>query len=129
MRHSSERFRPGAGTALLLTGILLAVCGGSDAASHRAGTPDGACWVQLFDGDRYADDSVFIAGPGEFPALDALPGTDKNWDDEADSFQSGEDATVTFWPERNFQGKPVVHERGAREPAIDEPGSLKIACP
>lgn len=91
--------------------------------------PDGdECYVQLFDGDNYTDDNIIVKGPGEFADLSKLPGAYKNWDDEADSFKSGKNTTVTFYSEPNFEGESVTYKNGAQEPSIDEPRSMKIVC-
>lgn len=90
--------------------------------------PANECFVQLFDGDDYTDDHFTIREPGDYPDLSNLPGTDKNWDDEADSFKSGSKTTVTFWTEKNFGGDSITYQNGAEMPSIDEPRSMKISC-
>lgn len=90
--------------------------------------PADECFVQLFDGDNYTDDHFTIKEPGEYPDLSNLPGADKNWDDEADSFKSGKKTTVTFWTEKNFGGDSTTYQNGAEMPSIDEPRSMKIYC-
>lgn len=90
--------------------------------------PTDECFVQLFDGDNYTDDHFTIKEPGEYPDLSNLPGADKNWDDEADSFKSGSKTTVTFWTEKNFGGDSTTYRNGAEMPSIDEPRSMKISC-
>lgn len=90
--------------------------------------PKGSCYVQLFDGDNYTDDTIVIDGPGEFSDLANLPGANKDWNDEADSFKSGANTTVTFWTRTGFEGGSITYEGGAQEPSVDEPSSMKITC-
>lgn len=89
---------------------------------------DGECYVHLFDGDNYKDDNIVVKGPGDFPTLADLPGADKDWNDEADSFKAGKNTTVTMWTKTNFEGDSIVYRKGAHEPSIDEPSSMKIRC-
>lgn len=86
------------------------------------------CYVQLFDGKNYKDDNIIVKGPGEYPDLKNLPGSDKDWDDEADSFQSAPNTTITFYSKPNFAGKSVTYRGGAKKPAMEEPRSMKISC-
>lgn len=108
-----------------LTIFLITACEKKD---NNKETPDGDCFVQLFEGDNYTDDHFTIKEPGEYPDLTNLPGADKNWDDEADSFKSGKNTTVIFWSEKNFGGDSVIYHNGAQAPSIDEPRSMKITC-
>lgn len=87
-----------------------------------------ACAVQLFDGDHFKDVNIVVKGPGEFSSLKNLPGAKKDWNDEADSFKAGENATVTFWTQPDFKGDSVVYEPETEKPSIDEPSSMKIRC-
>lgn len=128
---------------LVLLAFLLLACGGgggSDEGARGSGL-DGAggddaqalesCHVELFDGDRFGDESIRVQGPGEFPTLDDLPGSDgKSWDDEADSFKYGPDAIVSLWTERHFEGDKTVYDnaQGGAEPSVDEPRSMRIEC-
>lgn len=115
---------------LLLSMFLTFSCSSSDDNNTPPDSedPDGSCYVQLFDGDNYTDDTITIDGPGEFSNLSNLPGADKDWNDEADSFKSGMNTTVTFWIERGFKGDSITYDGGAQEPSIDEPSSMKITC-
>ncbi len=90
--------------------------------------PAGACEVRLFDGDHFTDSHITIKGPGEFPDMSKLPGANKNWDEEADSFKSGKDAEVTFWSEPGFKGDSFSYEAGAQKASMKEPRSMKIRC-
>lgn len=110
---------------MMLTAILFLSCSGNTL--ENAGS-DGDCFVQLFDGNNYTDDNITVKGPGEFADLKSLPGSDKNWDDEADSFKSGKNTTVIFYTEPNFGGDSTTYKNGAQEPSIDEPRSMKIIC-
>lgn len=109
---------------VLLSAIILSCKKGDDGKNSQ----DSPCFVQLFDGNNYTDDNIIIKGPGEYPNLRNLPGADKDWDDEADSFKSGKNTTVTFWPEPDFKGDPVTYGEGAERPSIDEPRSMRISC-
>jgi len=94
-----------------------------DSGDHGEG-----CYIQLFDGDNFTDDSLTVKEPGEYPDLDELPDADgKNWTDEADSFKVGEGTTVTVWTETDFEGDSTVYEAGDYK-SVDEPYSLKIEC-
>ena len=100
-------------------------------ATSIAQTPSsdkGSCYVHLFDGKNYKDDNIVVKGPGEYADLRNLPGSNKDWDDEADSFQLGANTTVTFYSEPNFGGKAVTYKGGAKKPAMEEPRSMKISC-
>lgn len=101
---------------------------GPDIEPNDPNGPAGACTVQLFDGDNYSDDNIIVEGPGEFPTLENLPGANKDWNNEADSFKAGENAIVTLWTQTEFRGDSIVFEAGAQEPSIDEPSSMKIRC-
>jgi|LSQX01.3.fsa_nt_gb hypothetical protein len=90
--------------------------------------PEDKCYVHLFDGENYKGDNIIIDGPGEFANLKSLPGTRKDWDDEADSFKSGENTTVIFWTRTDFRGDSIVYKNGAKKASIDEPRSMKIIC-
>lgn len=92
------------------------------------GSTNGECYVHLFDGDNYKDDNIVVKGPGDFPTLADLPDATKNWNDEADSFKAGKNTTVTMWTKTNFEGDSIVYRKGAHEPSIDEPSSMKIRC-
>lgn len=113
--------------AVFLFGSFVYSCKNDD--NNKTGladTPD--CAVQLFDGNNYTDDTILIQGPGEFPNLETLPGSGKNWNDEADSFKAGKNASVTMWSKTNFQGDSITYEKGAHKPTINEPSSMKIRC-
>lgn len=110
---------------ILISTVLLFSCSRND---DSRGDTDNSCYVQLFDGDNFTDDNIIVKGPGEFSALNKLPGVNKNWDDEADSFKSGKNTTVTFYTESDFKGDSVTYKDGAQEASIDEPGSMKITC-
>lgn len=90
--------------------------------------PQGTCTVQLFDGDNYSDDRIIVEGPGDFPTLKNLPGSTKDWNNEADSFKAGSNAIVTLWTQTEFRGDSIVYEAGAQKPSVDEPSSMKIRC-
>lgn len=112
-------------TIMVFSGILFQSCHDDD---DRNDISDSGCYVHLFDGDNYSDDNIVVEGPGDFPSLADLPGTDKNWNDEADSFKAGKNTTVTMWTRTNFEGDSIVYSKGAHEPSIDEPSSMKIRC-
>lgn len=118
--------------ALLAALLSLNACGGGHDGTVDAGPepepPESGCWVELFDGDHFSDDRILVEGPGEFARLDELPGSDKSWDDEADSFRSGAQTRVTFWTQTNFAGESSTHEGESAEPSIDEPRAMKIEC-
>lgn len=109
------------------SGFGLQSCSNDDNGNDPVGN-DEECYVHLFDGDNYTDDNIVVKGPGDFPTLADLPGADKDWNDEADSFKAGENTTVTMWTKTNFQGDSIVYRKGAHEPSIDEPSSMKIRC-
>lgn len=89
--------------------------------------PD-SCYIQLFDGNNFKDDSLIVEGAGEYSDLSDLPGADgKDWTDEADSFIVGEGTTVTVWTQTNFQGDSTVYQAG-KHATVDEPYSMKITC-
>lgn len=114
-------------STILLAASIMIGCKESNAQNgDNHGIPD--CAVQLFDGDNYKDDTIVIDGPGEFPNLENLPGADKNWNDEGDSFKAGKNATVTFWTKTNFQGDSITFKKGEQRPSVDEPSSMKIKC-
>lgn len=105
--------------------LLLLTCAGKNDVKSNNETE---CYVHLFDGKNFKDDNIIVNGPGEFPNLENLPGTTKDWDDEADSFKSGKNTTVIFWTEKNFRGDSVVYKNGANSRNIYEPRSMKIIC-
>ncbi|HLQ98898.1 MAG TPA: hypothetical protein VK102_00865 [Sphingobacterium sp.] len=86
------------------------------------------CHITLYDGNDFTDDSVVLEGPEEFADLTDLSGTDKDWDDEADSFKAGKNAVAIFWTKPNFEGDSTRYDAGAAEPSVDEPRSIKILC-
>lgn len=90
--------------------------------------PEGSCYIILYDGDNFKDDKITINGPDEYPSLKNLPGSSKDWNDEADSFKAGKTATVTFWTETDFKGDSITFDPGTENPSIDEPSSMKIRC-
>lgn len=86
------------------------------------------CFIELFDGDNFKDDSIKVNGPAEYSDLSDLPDANgMDWTDEADSFKVSKDATVTVWTETNFEGDSTVYDAG-NYPSEDEPYSLKIDC-
>lgn len=95
---------------------------------NNQGEPDDSCYVQLFDGDNYTDDNIIVIGPGEYSNLSNLPGADKDWTNEADSFKSGKTTTVTFYTEPDFKGESMTYKGGDSNPSMDEPRSMKITC-
>lgn len=109
---------------IILIGFLLFSCSDKEEEKDLSDT----CYVQLFDGDRFKGDNIIVYWPGEFASLVSLPGSTKNWDDEADSFKSGENTTVIFWFLPNFEGDSVVYSNGAEKPSMEEPRSMKIRC-
>lgn len=113
--------------ALMLVG---AGCSSSDN-KDKDGNGDPSitgCFIELFDGDNFKDDSIKVEGPAEYADLDNLPNSnDKNWTDEADSFKVGPNTRVTVWTQRNFEGESTQYEEG-EYPSVDEPYSLKIEC-
>lgn len=115
--------------ALLVVSVpVLQSCSSDDDGKGNGQTEVSDCTVQLFDGDHYKDDQIIIKGPGEFADLSKLPGANKDWNDEADSFKAGKNVTVTMWTKTNFQGDSITYQKGAHEPSVDEPSSLKITC-
>lgn len=115
-------------TLLVVSVPIFQSCKSDDDGNGNGKTGIADCTVQLFDGDNYKDDHITIKGPGEFPDLSKLPGSNKNWNDEADSFKAGKNVTVTMWTKTNFEGESVTYKKGAHEPSIDEPSSMKIEC-
>jgi hypothetical protein len=111
--------------AALLTLFIFVGCKNNPSGNKK---PDSDCYVQLFDGDHYTDDSIIVKGPGEFNTLENLPDASQDWNDEADSFKSGENTTVTMWTETNFKGDSTMYKQGAEKPSVDEPSSMKIQC-
>ncbi len=107
--------------------LVLAIAGCSDD-DIKADIPDDGCYVHLFDGKNFKDDNIVVKGPGEFASMKNLPGSSKDWDDEADSFKSGESTTVIFWFKPNFEGDSVIFEGGAQKSKMEEPRSMKIIC-
>lgn len=91
-------------------------------------TTSGECEITLYDGDNFEDDHITLEGPAEYSDLTHLPGSDKNWDDEADSFIASENAVAIFWLKPDFQGDSIVFKAGAEERSVEEPRSLKIRC-
>lgn len=96
-------------------------------AQNTAGS-DG-CYVHLFEDDDFEDDNIVVRGPGRFANLAGLPGTNRDWTDEAESFKVGRDATVTMWPDTNFRGTPRTFQPGSEVRSVDdEPESMEIRC-
>lgn len=120
-------FLGGLSLFVLLVDTSLISCSDDDEKNSPT-TQLGDCYVHLFDGDNFKGDNIIVAGPGEFPNLDNLPGSTKNWSDEADSFKSGENTRVVMWTEFNFQGDSVVYEGATEMASVDEPFSMKIYC-
>lgn len=115
--------------AVLVVSIpVLQGCSSDDDSNGNEQTEVSDCTLQLFDGDNYTDDRITIKGPGEFADLSKLPGSNKDWNDEADSFKAGKNVTVTMWTKTNFQGDSITYKKGAHQPSVDEPSSLKIKC-
>jgi hypothetical protein len=110
---------------VLLSTFLLISCKDNPSNNKK---PRSNCYVQLFDGDHFTDGSIIIKGPGEFSSLENLPGSNKNWNNEADSFKSGKNTTVTFWTETDFTGDSTTYKQGAKIPLVEEPSSMKIKC-
>lgn len=114
--------------SLTLIGFVTITACKKDEVEDTTGTTHDDCTITLYDGDNFEDDKVTLDGPAEYPDLSDLPGTDKNWDDEADSFKASENAIAIFWSQPNFQGDSTVFKAGAEEMSVDEPRSLKIRC-
>lgn len=115
------------GILFMFTSVLLFSCAKNDDPGNPE-DPKGDCYVHLFDGDNFTDDNIVVKGPGEFSDLKNLPGAKKDWDDEADSFKSGKNTTVTFYSEPGFQGESVTYKNGDQKSSMDEPRSMKIVC-
>ena len=95
-----------------------------------AGGGDG-CWVHLFEEDDFdeTEDNFRLSQPGRYGDLDDLPGATDDWDDEAESIRVGPDATVTIWPDTNFEGTPIELGPGSEQADLDEePESLELTC-
>lgn len=90
------------------------------------------CAVHLFDDEDFDldDDHVVITGPGRFASLKDLPNAQgKDWTREADSFRLGGEATMTTWPQPDFQGPSQRFEPGTEVADLDgEIGSLELTC-
>lgn len=89
------------------------------------------CSVHLFDGDNFdeSDDNFVLSAAGKYANLSNLPGATKDWTDEADSIRVGAEATVTIWPDTDFQGQSIRLEPGSEHPDLDsEPSSLEMTC-
>lgn len=93
----------------------------------NAGGSEG-CYVHLYDGDNFKDDNFIVKGEGDYSDLSKLSGTDKDWNDEADSFKIGKNATVTMWTKTNFEGDSIVYKGGTEKASAEEPSSMKIKC-
>lgn len=121
-------------------GLVLSGCGtssgeelpgnGDSAGDGDSGAKDG-CYVHLYDGDDFdeRDDNFRLEEPGRYSDLRSLPGSSRNWDDEADSLKVGPKASVTVWSERDFKGNKQEFKAGDEEPDLDdEPRSLELRC-
>lgn len=89
------------------------------------------CFIHFFDGEDFdeTDDNFKLTEPGEYENLGDLPGADKDWTDEADSFKIGDSASVTIFTEENFEGESQDLDPGTEvADADDEPVSLKMTC-
>lgn len=98
---------------LTLSAVLIQSCGNS----VKPDTPDPDnpgtdCYVQLFDGDNFTDESVTIKSPGEFSDLSNLLGSHTDWTDEADSFKVGKNTTVRIYTEKDFKGESKTCKGG-----------------
>lgn len=60
--------------------------------------------------------------------MNDLPGTNKDWNDEADSVEVGSAATVTILTEEDFQGVSSTLEAGSKHSDVDEPSSIELIC-
>lgn len=99
--------------------------------TNAAALPDNGCYVQLFDSeDFYEGDSIYlITEPGKYPNLKGLPGTERDWTEQADSLKVGPKATVTIWTKVDFGGTSSRLEPGSQHPDLeDEPSSLELEC-
>lgn len=90
---------------------------------------DSGCYVHLFDDENFENENIMVKGPGRFANLSNLPGTNKDWTDEAGSFKVGPSATVQIWTETNFEGRSRTYQPGSQVSDVDdEPESMVITC-
>lgn len=113
----------------MISTFVFASCNSDDDNDTKPDNSKDSCYVQLYDGDNFTDDTFKLKGPGKFKSLKNLPGADKDWDDEADALKVGSSATVTIYSEENFEGESKELKGGAEEPDLAfEPRSIKISC-
>lgn len=99
-------------------------------ATEPAGGGEG-CWVHLFEEENFdeSDEHFRLTQPGRYADLDALPGTDEDWDDEAESIRVGPAATVTLFADSDFQGETLELGPGSERADLgEEPESLELRC-
>lgn len=89
------------------------------------------CYIHFFDGDNFAesDDNFKLTEAGDYENLSNLPGADKDWTGEADSFRVGDSAHVVIFTEEGFGGESQDLTPGSEvADADEEPASLQMTC-
>jgi hypothetical protein len=84
--------------------------------------PEGCCWVHFWGEAAFVGEDNVVDGPGEWPnGLDEVP---------TGSFTTGACATVTLWPQADYQGEPVEYgpEQQVPELPFAQVGSMKMTC-
>ncbi len=87
--------------------------------------------MHLFEDEGFdeSDEHHRLSEPGRYADLETLPGAPDDWTDEAESIRVGPDATVTIWPDGDFEGQPRELAPGSEHPDLDdEAESLELTC-
>ena len=113
--------------ALLCLSFLLPACN----KSHDIGDgnrPSG-CLITLYQKDRFKGNAIILQGPANYLDLKAIPGSSKNWEKVAQSFEATGKAVVVFWKEPDLRGDSISYPAASMISQLPfAPGSLKIKC-
>ena len=119
---------------LLAAAIAAGACASRD---PRVGThapnPNG-CYVMVFRGPAFTEQSDLLNGPGKWTRLDNLLDTHhREWSNEIRSLRVGDHATVVAFKDRNYRGESATFAAGSEHPQLppqleEDIESLQIAC-
>lgn len=88
------------------------------------------CWVMIWEDEGFADTSLLVPGPAEFPNLRNLLNSGKDWGDDIDSLHTGWRCWLQVFADENFQDTSAWYGPNTLVPGLgdmgDEIDSMKL---
>lgn len=112
---------------LLCLAFLLPACEKSN--NIGKGNPPSGCLITLYEKEKYKGNAIILQGPANYLDLNALPGSSKDWEKVAHSFEAAGKAVAVFWKEPDFRGDSISYPAASMISQLPfAPGSVKIKC-